>query len=94
MDKGIVMGVDGGNTSCRVALATTDDQVLGYGKSGPASADGVDAETAACHIREAVDAAWRDAGRTPEPVSASFWGMAGVDSDDGCSTSENHRDAC
>ena len=78
MAERVVMGVDGGNTSCRVVLADAGGQVLGYGRSGPASADGVDAETAARHIREAVDTAWRVAGRIPRPVDASFWGMAGV----------------
>jgi glucosamine kinase len=78
MAERVVMGVDGGNTSCRVVLATTDGQVLGYGKSGPASADGVDAETTAQHIREAIDAVWQEAGRMARPVDASFWGLAGV----------------
>jgi N-acetylglucosamine kinase len=78
MAERVVMGVDGGNTSCRVVLADGGGQVLGYGKSGPASADGVDMETAARHIREAVDSAWHNAGRMPQMVDASFWGLAGV----------------
>lgn len=78
MADSIVMGVDGGNSTSRVVLADTKGRVLGYGKSGPASADGVDVESAANHIREAVYAAWLDAGQSPQPVSASFWGMAGV----------------
>ena len=78
MAESIVMGVDGGNTTSRVVLADTKGKVLGYGKSGPASADGVVIGTAAKHIREAVNAAWLDAGQSPQQVSASFWGMAGV----------------
>lgn len=78
MAESFVMGVDGGNTSSRVVLATTNGQVLGYGKSGPASADGVGVETTSRHLREAINAAWQDAGKSPQPVSASFLGMAGV----------------
>jgi glucosamine kinase len=78
MAEGIVMGVDGGNTTSRVVLADVYGKVLGYGKSGPASTDGVNVEAAKKHIQEAVDAAWKDAGQIPQPVSASFWGMAGV----------------
>ncbi len=78
MADSVVMGVDGGNSTSRVVLADTKGRVLGYGKSGPASADGVDLESAANHIREAVNAAWLDAGQSPQPVNASFWGMAGV----------------
>ena len=78
MADSIVMGVDGGNTTSRVVLANINGNVLGYGKSGPASADGVDVKTATKNIIEAINAAWRDAGQSPQPVSASFWGMAGV----------------
>jgi len=78
MADSIVMGVDGGNSTCRVVLADSKGRVLGYGKSGPASADGVDVETTTMHIHEAASAAWKDAGQSPQPVSASFWGMAGV----------------
>lgn len=81
MSEKIVMGVDGGNTSCRVVLANTNAIVLGYGKSGAASVDGVDANTAARHIREAFNAAWLDTGQSPQPIAASFWGMAGVASE-------------
>ena len=34
MNKRIVMGVDGGGTSTRVALATDRGEVLGIGKAG------------------------------------------------------------
>lgn len=78
MAESIVMGVDGGNTTSRVVLADSNGKVLGYGKSGPASVDGVDVDNAARHVREAVNAAWLNAGQSPQPVSASFWGMAGV----------------
>ena len=81
MTDSIVMGVDGGNSTSRVVLADTKGRVLGYGKSGPASADGVNVETTTKNIYEAVSAAWKDARQSPQPVNASFWGMAGVVSD-------------
>jgi len=78
MADSIVMGVDGGNSTSRVVLADIKGRVMGYGKSGPASADGVDVKTVTKNVHEAVNAAWEAAGLSPQPVSASFWGMAGV----------------
>ena len=33
----MVLGIDGGGTSCRAALATTDGRILGRAKVGPAN---------------------------------------------------------
>ncbi len=77
----IVLGADGGGTSTRVVLADHDGTVLGYGRAGPSSLDGVDLETTTRHIGEAVDSAWQDSGLRPRPVDASFWGIAGVASE-------------
>lgn len=85
----LVLGIDGGGTSCRAALATASGAVLGRGKSGPANIM-TDLEGARHNIVEAARLAFVDADRdpalipqtdavlgSPAPMSAatssSFW---------------------
>jgi glucosamine kinase len=74
---GYVIGIDGGGTSCRAALADMDGTVLGRGKSG-ASNILTDPDTALKHIVEAAELAFEDAGLTPALGSTSaILGLAG-----------------
>lgn len=72
-----VIGIDGGGTSCRAALANESGRVLGRGKSG-ASNILTDPDTALKHIAEAAELAFQDAGLKPDLASASaLLGLAG-----------------
>jgi glucosamine kinase len=74
---GFILGIDGGGTSCRAALADLNGIVLGRGKSG-ASNILTDPDTALKHIAEAAERAFDDAGIEPDLGSASaILGLAG-----------------
>ncbi|TCM54455.1 glucosamine kinase [Rhizobium sp. PP-F2F-G48] len=60
------VGIDGGGTRCRAAVAGADGRLLGRGISGAANIL-TDQETALAHIRLATEAAFQEAGL---PVSA------------------------
>ena len=71
-------GVDGGATRTRVALASGNGQVLGYGRAGPSNVDNVSVEEARTAIAEALNQALAQAGSSGSPIDAAFLGMAGV----------------
>jgi glucosamine kinase len=74
---GFILGIDGGGTSCRAALADGQGRLLGRGKSG-ASNILTDPDTALKHIREAAEHAFADAGIEPDLASTSaILGLAG-----------------
>jgi glucosamine kinase len=74
---GHIIGIDGGGTSCRAALADACGTVIGRGRSG-ASNILTDPDTALKHIVEAAELAFEDAGITPDLGSASaILGLAG-----------------
>lgn len=74
---GYVIGIDGGGTSCRAALADANGHVLGRSKSG-ASNILTDPDTALKHIVEAAELAFEDAGIAPDLGSTSaILGLAG-----------------
>lgn len=72
-----LIGIDGGGTSCRAALADANGAVLGRGKSG-ASNILTDPDTALKHIEEAALLAFADAGLAPDLGRCSaILGLAG-----------------
>ena len=75
----LVLGIDGGGTSCRAALATASGTVLGRGKSGPANIM-TDLHGARQNIVEAARLAFVDAGRDAEliPQTDAVLGLAGT----------------
>lgn len=71
------IGIDGGGTSCRAALADGNGTIIGRGKSG-ASNILTDPDNALRHIAEAANLAFQDAGIAPDLSSASaILGLAG-----------------
>jgi glucosamine kinase len=74
----LVLGIDGGGTSCRAALATADGIIIGRGKSGPANIR-TDLPGARDNIVEAARSAFVDAGRDPSKLSSAgaVLGLAG-----------------
>lgn len=79
----LVLGVDGGQTSVKCLLATTDGHVLGRGEGGPLvhlAAEGGPARLEDS-LRTAFAAAWRSAGLAPRSVAAVGLGLTGVPAD-------------
>jgi len=74
-----VLGIDGGGTSCRAALATVDGAVVGRAKSGAANIR-TDLTGARTHIVEAARQAFVAAGQDPEmiPRTPAVLGLAGA----------------
>ncbi|TPL93935.1 N-acetylglucosamine kinase [Mesorhizobium sp. B2-3-12] len=74
-----VLGIDGGGTSCRVALATVDGIVLGRAKSGAANIR-TDLTGARANIVDAARQAFIAAGQDPEliPQTPAILGLAGA----------------
>ncbi|TNM66589.1 N-acetylglucosamine kinase [Aliirhizobium smilacinae] len=74
---GFILGIDGGGTSCRAALADADGVMLGRGRSG-ASNILTDPDTALKHITEAARLAFEDAGLKPRlDATQAILGLAG-----------------
>ncbi|MGE0502629.1 MAG: BadF/BadG/BcrA/BcrD ATPase family protein [Rhizobiaceae bacterium] len=57
----LLLGIDGGGTSCRAALATASGEIVGRGRGGPANIM-TDLDGALASITAAAAAAFRDAG--------------------------------
>ncbi|MER8705858.1 N-acetylglucosamine kinase [Mesorhizobium sp. M0323] len=74
-----VLGIDGGGTSCRAALATADGIVLGRAKSGAANIR-TDLTGARTNIVDAAQQAFVAAGRDPAliPQTPAVLGLAGA----------------
>ncbi len=75
----LVLGIDGGGTGCRAALATTTGDILGRGRGGPANIR-TDLAGACNNIVEAARQAFEDAGRDPALISSTpaVLGLAGA----------------
>lgn len=76
---GYILGIDGGGTSCRAAVADPQGTILGRGKSGAANIL-TDPNNAILSITEAAKAAFRDAGLDGDAVgeASAFLGLAGT----------------
>lgn len=76
----LVLGIDGGGTSCRAALATAEGVVIGRAKAGPANIM-TDLEGSSANIVEAARLAFIDAGREPSLIAETpaVMGLAGAD---------------
>jgi glucosamine kinase len=74
-----IIGIDGGGTSCRAAVADRQGIILGRGKSGAANIL-TDPNNAIISITEAAKAAFRDARLDEETITAAsaFLGLAGT----------------
>lgn len=74
----IVTGIDGGGSTTRAALVSTDGRVLGIGRAGPGNIHDIGREGVLANLGSALAEAWRRAGGTPAPTEAAFFGMASV----------------
>jgi N-acetylglucosamine kinase len=87
VDK-IVLGIDGGATSTKAVLATTQGVILGYGQAGPSCTDDVSIDSTRKNIGAAVDQAWDAYGQEARPADAAFLGIAGVVTEADCAIIE------
>ncbi len=78
----LLLGVDGGGTHTRAAVADPDGRVLGRGEAGTANAATAGAQSAGRAIALAVSAACATAGVAPSDVGAACFGLAGLDRPD------------
>lgn len=74
-----ILGIDGGGTSCRAAVARPDGIIIGRGKSGAANIL-TDPNNAIISITEAARAAYREAGLDEAGINSAsaFLGLAGT----------------
>jgi N-acetylglucosamine kinase-like BadF-type ATPase len=81
MEDTVVIGIDGGQTSTKCALAGLDGRVLAEG-AGPGMVH-LSAENGESifkdALRIAIASAWQAAGRSPQPVCAMVLGLTGVE---------------
>lgn len=77
----LLIGVDGGGSGCRVALADGQGNVLAQAEGGPANVSG-DPGRAVANIRAALDEAAQSAGIAPDALrrAHAHMGLAGVKS--------------
>jgi glucosamine kinase len=73
----LVIGIDGGGSRCRAAVAGRDGEILGRGEAGPANVSS-DFAGALASLAGAVAAALASAGRVAREVAAVHAGLAGV----------------
>ncbi|HTO34516.1 MAG TPA: N-acetylglucosamine kinase [Pararhizobium sp.] len=73
-----ILGIDGGGTSCRAAVADATGRILGRGKSGAANIL-TDPDNALIHIVGASKAAFEEAGIAPSVINSAsaLLGVAG-----------------
>ncbi|KQU74675.1 N-acetylglucosamine kinase [Aminobacter sp. DSM 101952] len=75
----LVLGIDGGGTGCRAALATATGDILGRGRGGPANIR-TDLAGACANIVDAARLAFADASRDPDLIGKAdaVLGLAGA----------------
>jgi N-acetylglucosamine kinase-like BadF-type ATPase len=78
----IAIGVDGGGTHLRVAVATRQGEVLGIGKSGSGNYHNVGAEQFQANLELALSLAWEASQLPPRQADAVFLGLGGVTTDE------------
>lgn len=80
--ENIIIGIDGGGTGCRVAIANSGGKIIGEGRAGPANPTN-NAQNALANLLEAIEQARKSARltRTDLAKAAAFAGLAGVRDD-------------
>ena len=75
----LIIGIDGGGTGCRVAIARRDGLIIGTGKSGPANPTNKP-QAALANINAAIKAAQNDASLDDDQIltAYAYAGLAGV----------------
>jgi N-acetylglucosamine kinase-like BadF-type ATPase len=74
----LVLGIDGGASKTQAVILDEQGTPLGMGFGGPANYNTVGLAQTRDHVAEAVQTAFAQAGLTPRPFDAAFFGMASV----------------
>lgn len=78
MSGQVVIGIDGGGTRLRAAIATSEGELLGSGEAGAGNYHDVGADEVRANIGRAVAQAWSAARRTARRADAIFLGLGSV----------------
>src|SRR5262245_54786652 len=78
MSGQVVIGIDGGGTRLRAAIATTDGELLGSGEAGAGNYHDVGAHEVRANIDRAVAQAWAAASLPACRAEAIFLGLGSV----------------
>lgn len=78
MSRQFVIGIDGGGTRLRAAIATADGELLGCGEAGAGNYHDVGADEVRANIGRAVSQAWSAAGIPARRADAIFLGLGSV----------------
>jgi N-acetylglucosamine kinase-like BadF-type ATPase len=78
MSEQVVIGIDGGGTRLRAAIASSDGQLLGSGEAGAGNYHDVGADEVRANIGRAVTKAWAAARLSARRVDAIFLGLGSV----------------
>jgi N-acetylglucosamine kinase-like BadF-type ATPase len=78
--RGLVLGVDGGNTKTIALVARADGEILGAGRAGASDIYGAPSpEAAVGEVRAAAASALAAAGAAPDEIEAAAFSLAGAD---------------
>jgi N-acetylglucosamine kinase-like BadF-type ATPase len=78
MNTQIVIGVDGGGTRLRAAIATPTGELLGYGEAGSGNYHDVGTSQVRSNIELAITRAWAVTRMAPRLVDAIYLGLGSV----------------
>lgn len=92
MGNNVVVGLDGGGTRTRVAVADLDGHILGVAKRGGASTEFNDSKMARQNLREGVRTALTDAEQSPSDVAALTAGVGSLNISDNYTLTEQALD--
>lgn len=79
MGRGLLLGVDGGNTKTHALLTDTDGAVLGRGDAGTADIHNSEPEPAIVEIVRAANEALSASGASATDLAAAAFSLAGAD---------------
>jgi N-acetylglucosamine kinase-like BadF-type ATPase len=75
----LLLGIDGGGTFTRAAIADSSGKVLGTGQAGPSNYQSIGFAAATQALRQAIESARMDAQIEPNtPLDAACFGLAGA----------------
>src|SRR5262245_16844834 len=78
MSRQFVIGIDGGGTRLRAAIATADGELLGSGEAGAGNYHDVGADEVRVNVGRAIAQAWTAASIPARRADAIFLGLGSV----------------
>ena len=78
MSEQLVIGIDGGGTHLRAAIATTGGELVGIGEAGSGNYHDVGADVVRSNLELAISRAWTAAMMLPHQAGAIFLGLGSI----------------